>query len=87
MVVHRAGRVSLVLVYGRRMDGDLEERITARLVQVVEHQRRGGFEVLDGQLALVDEDGTPRLSLADVARLAAAEAHLGQAPNHSGRAK
>lgn len=50
--------------YGHRMDGDLEERITARLVRVVEHQRRGN----------IDEDGTPRLSLADVVRLAAQEA-------------
>jgi hypothetical protein len=56
------------------MDDDLEERITARLVRVIEHQRRGRFEVGEGQLALVDEDGTPRLSLADVARLAAQEA-------------
>ncbi|WP_177319577.1 hypothetical protein [Actinoplanes philippinensis] len=56
---------------------DLEERITARLVRVVEHQRRGNVEVPDGQLALVDEDGTPRLSLADVARLAADEARSG----------
>lgn len=65
--------MSLDLVYGRRMD-DLEERITARLVRVVEHQRRANVEVGEDQLALVDEDGVPRLSLADVARIAAQEA-------------
>lgn len=59
--------------YGRRMN-ELEERITARLVRAIEQMRRDGAEVLSGQLALVDEDGVPRLSLADVARLVALEA-------------
>jgi hypothetical protein len=52
----------------------LEERIAARLVAVLDHQARGGFEVGEGVVALVDEQGVPRLSVDDIARLAADEA-------------
>ncbi|WP_045742262.1 hypothetical protein [Actinoplanes rectilineatus] len=53
---------------------ELQERISARLAAVVEHQVRTGAEVGEGRAALVDELGVPRLSLDDLARLAADEA-------------
>jgi hypothetical protein len=53
----------------------LEERIAARLVAVLDHQIRGNVEVGEGMVALVDEQGVPRLSVDDIARLAAQEAH------------
>lgn len=53
---------------------DLQERIAARLIAVLDHQMRAGVEVGEGMVALVDEHGVPRLSVDDVARLAAAEA-------------
>ncbi|WIM97852.1 hypothetical protein ACTOB_001406 [Actinoplanes oblitus] len=53
---------------------DLQARIAARLIAVLDHQVRAGCETGEGMVALVDEDGVPRLSVDDVARLAAAEA-------------
>ncbi|WP_170154309.1 hypothetical protein [Actinoplanes italicus] len=53
----------------------LEERIAARLVAVLDHQVRAGVERPEGVVALVDEQGVPRLSVDDIARLAAQEAH------------
>lgn len=56
------------------MDDTLQERIAKRLISVLDHQARAGMERPGGMIALVDEDGVPRLSVDDVARLAADEA-------------
>ena len=50
---------------------DLQERIAAELIRVLAHQARTGVERPPGIVALVDEDGVPRLSVDDVARIAA----------------
>ncbi|MDG4832409.1 hypothetical protein O7627_24320 [Solwaraspora sp. WMMD1047] len=51
----------------------LAARIHARLVAALTAQERGGFQVEQG-IGVCSTDGTVRLTLADVARIAAQEA-------------
>lgn len=50
---------------------ELAERIEAELLRVLAQERAANRTTGDGQIALVDDDGTPVLQLADVAGIAA----------------
>jgi hypothetical protein len=50
---------------------ELAEQIEAELVRVLASERAAGRTAGDGQVALVDDDGTPVLRLASVAGIAA----------------
>jgi hypothetical protein len=50
---------------------ELADQIEAELVRVLAAERAAGREAGEGQVALVDDDGTPVLRLASVAGVAA----------------